>query len=187
MNEEMQDLQRRLEQATAPDCPAEALADPEVAAWREGWLSLARLLEKGAGPLCAQSRAPMGTTRSMVGWSDRSGKLNLSPLPRRRIPVLSALIAASLLIGVTWFGLDHAGPGYPEPAGGQNQVVQNQAPLVITDETDLRWDDGWDENMAALSTQITLLQNEGDGWTADYLHLRSRLDALRQEMDNYSL
>jgi hypothetical protein len=176
MNDELHNLERRLEQATAPECPAEALTDPEVAAWREGWLALGPILESIEPPaedLLTKIIPPASIVR-----------------PRRPVPVVSALIAASLLIGISLFGLLRSASVLHEPSGDQNQVARTESvalPKDITGDDDLRWDDNWDQQLAVLSDQLALVQNEGDGWTADYIDIRSRVDTLQQELENNSL
>ncbi|MBN2577870.1 MAG: hypothetical protein JXB10_02680 [Pirellulales bacterium] len=173
MNDELPNLERRLEQATAPLCPEEALNDPQLAAWREGWLALEQLLE---------SIEPPADWRPV----QRVLPANISRAPRGA-SVVSALIAASLLVGLTVFGLYHTENSLSETGLGRHPIVQQHTPQNIPEETDLRWDDNWDEKLSALSTRLALVQGDGDVWTADYLNLRSRANALQQELENNAL
>ena len=45
MTDGQRELERRLERATARQCPAEDSLEPETAALRAGWLALGELLE----------------------------------------------------------------------------------------------------------------------------------------------
>jgi len=106
VNDRTDDLQRRLQQATAPECPADecrpvedghaASVDAETASLREGWLALGQLLE---------AAQPM---------SDASTLERRLPLPQASLPQaapskasprwkasIAAAMAASLVIGAT--------------------------------------------------------------------------------------
>jgi hypothetical protein len=175
MNDELKNLQRRMERATAPDCPAEALADSELAEWREGWLALGRILEdqeKLSGPIA-------------LAHPLRRGEHPPTPAPAKRISILSVLIAASLLIAATLFGLYRAKEFFPE-LDPTRQSAPDEA-QQFSRSFDLRWDDNWDARMSYLSTRLALVQRDGDGWTTEYYRLRGRANALEWELEYNSL
>jgi hypothetical protein len=176
MNQSPDDLQRRLEQATAPDCPAEALADAELAAWREGWLALGRMLDdrdQRSGPVA-------------ILHPSRLGPQSPSPGTPRKVSVVSVLIAASLLLAATLFGLYRAKKLFPELDPTHQQLVQDSTQRSLRG-IDLRWDDNWDARISVLSTRLALVQCDGDGWTTEYFQLSNRANALQWELENSSL
>jgi hypothetical protein len=170
MNDELKKLQHRLEQATAPDCPAEALADAELAAWRESWLALGQMLEDREKQAHPMAIAPPGKHADPAAAS-------ASP---RKVSLFSVAVAASLLVAAALFGLHRAKQLFHESDSPEDPSQQ------IARRFDLRWNDNWDARISILSTRLALVQCEGDGWTTEYLRLHTRANVLERELDSNS-
>jgi hypothetical protein len=170
MNDESKKLQHRLEQATSPDCPAEALADTELAAWRESWLALGQMLEdreKQARPMAIALPGQLADPAA-------------APASPRKVSLFSMAVAASLLVAAAMFGLHRAKQLFHESDSPENSSQR------IARHIDLRWNDNWDARISILSTRLALVQYEGDGWTTEYLRLHTRANALERELDGNS-
>ena len=136
-------LQRRLEQATAPEGASQDNLEPETRSMREAWLDFGRLLEAG------QPSEEISLDRWRMPRPSRV---------RRRLLTSGALVAASLLIGVamTWMLYD-ANPldGIVSPAVEKTAAINpDRATLIHQEEqtslqaNGLEWDDSLDEQIA---------------------------------------
>lgn len=191
MNDEARELQRRLELATAAECPPDASLDTETASLdgeteslREGWLALGQLLEAAQPaldrPLKLQRPAPKRASR----WSK------------------AAAMAASLVIGVTlaWsliakMAVDPTQPGREIAVEGDDSKTQQPAPNDIEAEDiepsdpsdELDWDDSLDDRIALVSQEIIRVQ--GDWYCLDdaFGPLRDGIDQIEQEIEDDTL
>jgi len=202
VSDELTNLERRLEAATARDVPPEGPLDPEAAALREGWLALSQLLEAAEKQLgdCPDFRA---TTRSVVpemGLSpsaDESPSADKSPAapPQRRRWRLAAVVAmaVSLLVGVAlaWHMLGQGRSGdqtasQDEPStvlpGGDAVADARQPKTTAPTTPPSAWEDPLDERIDQARQAIVLLQQDwrggGDGTDPVY----DRLEQIRQEI-----
>ena len=180
MSDELNELERRLAAATAPECPAHLLSDAETAALREGWLALGELLE-AAQPMLDQP-------------------VRLRQPPNRRVPVGwrlagAAALAASVLLGMTlaWqLTRGSRGGGTSSPSEGlavaaEEPNAPSEQPRTIPTEDELAWDDPLDEQIALAGQQILGLQQ---GW--DYLDdafgpVYHGLEAMEDDLDESTL
>ena len=185
MSDEFDKLQRQLEQATAPDCPAESRLDAETASLREGWLALAELL-KAAEPA---SEEPL--------------ELRAPLMPVRRVgPKAVGLVAlaASLLVAVSvagrWIRSDRAGGSGSlsehalsgvistdrEPVGpGPGQIE----PASLADR--FAWDDPLDQQIASVAQELVRLQQDWDQVDGGFGPLYHGLEAMAEELDQSPL
>ena len=155
MNDEPSELERRLERATAPECPSDPPQDAETAALRDGWLALGQLLE------AAQPSGEPFQLRSMPERTRRVG----------RWPVVAAAVAASLLLGVAlaWklvgggavddvSRLDGAVAAHVPPGTGANVAPKPTLSEPVVD--DLPWDDPLDQQIASVAEEVVRVQQE---------------------------
>jgi hypothetical protein len=156
------EFERRLELVTSERCPPQAALDAESAALRGAWLALGELIEGTQGePPRAAPASPLRPARR--------GK--------RRLPVVAAALAGSLLIAVSiaWClwpaGVRGRSPlipapstplavrqSEPSPAAPTSQVQPSRAPLR---ETDLAWEDPLDREIGvAARATVQVARNE---------------------------
>ena len=179
MSDEPRDLQRRLEQATAADCPADKPLEPDTASLREAWLAFAALLE-ATGP------APLEKLRSEQEITVRFGKGRVPfslrenrdgppviPRTRRRLAAVAAL-AASIAVAVTliWNGMRQpagpppladgpASPDIEQPAPDSKQPRQALAANDVDQDADqFDWDDSLDEQLVQVGQEIVRVQQD---------------------------
>jgi hypothetical protein len=139
MSENLDKLERMLEQATAAQGQAQDGLDPEAASLGEAWIAFGRLLEAAEAPV-----------EPAIGhWAMPR------PTPGRRwlLPA-AALLAASLLIGIatTWTFRSTIAPSSPV-----GQVAKLPPP---TPATGPQWDDSWDEQIAQVGRNVIYAQQD---------------------------
>jgi hypothetical protein len=180
VSDELSELKRRLEAATAPDCPPHLLGDAETAAWREGWLALGELLE--------------------AGQPTRHAPVPLWQPPRRPARAVwrraaAAAVAATLLLSVTLLWQAHRGnrrsgmPSPPQPlaAGLEPSTAPSAEPHTTSTEDELVWDDPLDEQIALAGQQILRLQQDGDYLGDAFGPLYYGLEEMGDELDQNTL
>ena len=179
MSEDLDKLQRLLEQATAAEGASEDDLNPQTGSLREAWTDFGRLLE-AAQPAPYYSPLPTNL-RSVPG----EGQVHNSPLPlgegqgvraiprparrRRRLLAAAALLAASLLIGVltTWTLRETEPSMNPSPAQQQTAATKaGDATLVQQNHTAAptangpQWDDSLDEQIAQVGRRMIYAQQD---------------------------
>ena len=186
MNEELkqQELQRRLEQATAAD-PQTPL-DPEAAAWREGWAAWGNLLETGNAPDNA-TVARLLDIPAASGMSPGNAEVRKTPAHSRRswasyAGIASAALVVSLMVAV---GMLKYAPSIdpPEDENTGNSIVNNKA-FPFGRRNPLAWDDYFlDYRFARIETQLLLAQYDSPSLGYSFDSVRSNLDSLSKEID----
>lgn len=211
------DLQRRLEQATAADLPVDLPLDAESASLREGWLALEQLL-RAAEPVgelppmpCELSKPPITGAR----WTPA------------RIAATLAASAAALLIGATLIWNTFltsranapaapsrliASPGTggvtkgivqqpreaadqprsePQPAGARpapRAVATSGATNMPQDEPNrLRWDDEVDDQLALLSQELVLIRQDAYRPEGGFESVRSGIEQIEEDFQDNRL
>ena len=182
MSDEPRDLQRRLEQATAADFPADTPLEPETAALREAWLAFAALLEAtGPAPLeklRSEQEITVRFGKGTVPFSLRENRDSPPVIPgavrtRRRLAAVAAL-AASVAVAVTliWNGMRQpagpppladgpASPDIEQPAPDAKQPRQALAANDVDQDADqFDWDDSLDEQIVQVGREIVRVQQD---------------------------
>lgn len=179
MNDEMNKMQRLLEEVTAAgNAPSEA-PDPEIASLREAWLAFGQLLE-GVEPASDISALPQAGQGQ--GERDR-------PMPRpaqtwRWLLPTTGLLAASLLVAVAmaWMlrdgGLQEAAA--PAPVQTASNTARSQSGSV-------EWDDSFDEQVAQLGQQVIAVRENQHFRVDDFALMEYRIEQFRQEVQMDSL
>lgn len=183
MTDDLRELERRLEEATAsPNAAADGL-DADTAALRAGWLALGELLET-TQPAADVQLPPMP----------------LPPAPRRTrwAPVALAALAASLLVALTatWCarGTKPVAPlPTPSPEIAGNAAKPSAAPIqqkpVEPDDVEIAWDDSLDEEFAQASQAITQARQDwlATATTWRVYHFESQLENVKKDLDANTL
>ena len=158
MNDEMRELQRQLEAATAPDNVPEGNVDAETSSLRRGWLGLGQLLDAAEATLAE----PSGRWQVPVRRKARRGHL-----------AMVAVLAASLLVAVTiaWLVRRPGTAGTPIPASGALAAGSKTPGPKSTDRpkspstqqapragAELEWDDSLDEQLASAAEAVMSVQ-----------------------------
>ena len=155
MNEDINELQRLLEQATAAEGASQKDMDPEARSMREAWLDFGRLLEAGK----PSEEIPLGR------W--------VAPRPsraRRRLLTSGALVAASLLIGVamTWMLRDADRSERSFSPVVEKTAAINPSDMALVQQQrqttsaldELLWDDSLDEQIAQVGWEMVYAQQD---------------------------
>ena len=189
MNEELkqQELQRRLEQATAAD-PQTPL-DPEAAAWREGWAAWGNLLETGNAPDNA-TVARLLDIPAASGMAPGNAEVRKTPAHSRRswasyAGIASAALVVSLMVAV---GMLKYAPSIDPPEDGNNdpsaKSIANKPIFPLGRRDPLAWDDTLDYRFARMETQLLLAQYDSPSLGYSFDSVRSNLDSLSKENDH---
>jgi len=180
MNEDIQELERVLERATASTAPPECDMDANTAALREAWRVWGRLLRTAETPM------DPAVARRMAPRFAR----------RRWLAAAAGLLAASVAIGAAtaWIAgsarhLEQAS-SLPATAGPANTkaplVAARRAPAAGT-SNESQWDDLFDDQIAQVGRELISAQQ---GWSlhADAFDLvRSRLEEIHAEIETGQL
>ncbi len=195
MNDRTHDLERRLQQATAAECPPPAsmdteLTDAETASLREGWLALGQLLET-AQPMSDASALEELLPSPQAAPSKASSHWKAS---------LAAALAASLVIGATlaWNFMsrrteipsqpthdvavedtDREAP-QPIPTVEKEAIAENP-----TDE--LQWDDSLDDQLALVSQEIMRIEGDWDYLDDAFSPVWEEIDRIEQDIEEDTL
>lgn len=159
MSDELNELERRLERATAAECPSEPILDAETASLREGWLALGQLLEAVRPQLEQPLQLPEPARPK--------------PLVRWRLAGVAA-VAASILVGLTlvWKSIGTSRPSTPSSVS-EASAVEAEQPLPARRTTqlasvadELAWDDSLDQQIASAAQAVVRIQQ--DWYHLDY-------------------
>ena len=205
MNDDLGELQRRLEWATAPANMPDKSADKslgespdaaQIASLREGWLALGQLLETAQPapdePLqlrCLQANRP--APRATWRWWKVAG---------------ITAVAAALTIGVTlaWSlmrnrSVDPTQPGREmvlesdgsktqQPDTGLATTVAKQTELPDMSDADaLDWDDSLDDQIALVGRRIIEVQGNWYGLDDALSPVRDGIDQIEEEFESDTL
>lgn len=176
MTDDLRELERRLEEATASRDSAADNLDADTAALRAGWRALGELLET-TQPEAEVSMPPM-------------------PLPpdarrTRWAPVAAAALAASLLVALTatWYVRGTT----PAPKIAANAPKPSTEPIgqkpAVSDDLEIAWDDSLDEEFAQAGQAI--IQSQQD-WLASastwrVFHFEDQLEDFKADLDQSTL
>lgn len=183
MSDELNELQRRLERATAPERPVDPPEDSETAALREGWLALGQLLE-AAEPRQEPfelRRWPEERTR-YVGWRS----------------VVAAAVAACLLIGVAlaWRFTGGSAPGdEAKPSGAVAVNTRHEDGVIVSSERtgpeppaeELGWDDPLDQQIASVAQEVVRVQRDWYGADDAFAPVYRGLEQMGEDLAEGSL
>lgn len=190
MNDDSHELERRLEQATAPPGVDEAPLDPEIARLRAGWLALGELLE-AAQP--QSSPRPLAAERP---WA-RAAIIATRPSPHTNwLLVVVAALAASLLIAISvtrhilsatpkttpsalpsQFARDGVKPGHSPQDDGTTAVS----------DAELAWNSSLDQEIEQAGQAIMQLRQNQLASAAVSDQLQYQLENLRQDIEESPL
>jgi hypothetical protein len=192
VTEDLSQLERRLEQATASDGASDGPLDAETASLREGWLALTERL-KAVQPAAA----------SPLVW--REPRRSRRYEGRRALAVIA--VAASLVMGVAVAGrmvrTDRVGPvaAFSAPSAGSAELaarasttdpVQPGAPSDQRGETEQvptvrDWDDPLDQQIAAAGDEIAGVHRDWDHLDDALGTLYYGLDQVERDLEESSL
>jgi hypothetical protein len=183
MNDDLRQLARQLEQATAgPDAPKAAL-DPQTASLREAWLAFGQLLE-------AATSTP-GALPEAMPWTPPRGH-------RRWLLPAALAMAASLLVALTvaW-GVSGHGP-LAGPGGAPKEVASNggkhigptPAPEPISPTVspaaapavELAWDDTLDSEIVSAGRAVVSVGHDWLGRAAGSTAVPYGLSQLNEDL-----
>ncbi len=162
MSEDLDKLQRLLEQATAAEGASEDDLNPQTGSLREAWIEFGRLLE-AAQPATYYSPLPLGERAGVRAVPRHVARR------RRRLLSAAALLAASLFIGVltAWTLRETEQSMNPSPAQQQTAATKaGDATLVQQNHTAAptangpQWDDSLDEQIAQVGRQVIYAQQD---------------------------
>jgi hypothetical protein len=156
MNEDLDKLQRSLEQATAPK-PAPGDLDLQTKSLRAAWVAFGQLLET-AQPRTTELSFPLPSNGTGANAARR----------RRRLLSAAGLLAASLLIGIAtaWmFRTTTNQPASPVVLAGQTASVNTNRVTPAEKQrqaaaTDPQWNDSLDEQIAQVGQGVILAQQD---------------------------
>lgn len=181
MTDDLGELERRLELATARHCPAEVLLEPETAGLRAAWLALGEVLE------ASQPQVELPLKR-------------LPPLPakprRRWLAPMVATMATSALIVVTaaWYvrGTKPATAVSPSPAAIANNSHATPSPAkkraaAASRDAELAWDDSLDQEIALAGQAIALAQRDRFASAPASNRVQYQMETLGKELDDNPL
>ncbi len=183
-NLELDDLRRRLEQATASEGRAEGPLDAETASLREGWLALGELL----GAVEPPPEKPL--------------RLREPPRPRRvaRTAAVLAALGASLVIGATlaarWVADDRVVRRVLLPQDAASRSMEREEPQVepvaepvetASLEDHEAWDDPLDQQIALAAQRIVGVQQDWDRVDGAFGPLYTALEEMAEELDESAL
>ncbi len=180
MTDDLGELERRLELATARRCPAEDSLEPETAGLRAAWLTLGDVLE------AAQPQVALPLKR-----------LPSPAKPYRRwLAATVAAMAASVLIVVTatWYvrGTKPTTTVSPSPAAIADNSRATPSPVkkqagAASRDAELAWDDSLDQEIAAASQAIALAQRDQFASAPASNRVQYQMETLGKELDNNPL
>jgi len=188
MTDGQRELERRLERATARQCPAEDSLEPETAALRAGWLALGELLE------AAQPQA-----------DPPPRLLSLRPVQRRKrwLPVTMAVTAASVLLAVTvaWSvrGIRPAaipspqpsqvadGRIKPSPAAAKQTLPRTAEQMPTASGNAETWDDSLDQEIERAGRAILQAQQDQLASAAASGRFQYQLENLKKDLEDSPL
>jgi hypothetical protein len=191
MKRDIEELERRLEQATAPGWATSDPIDPEAASLREAWLAFGQLLESGQPPAPDApmpvdrwlARAKNSTRREKAGWLHRW-------MPK------VAMLAASLaiVVGASWVivGISRN----RDLAGSAEKIATTKDKASPTKETqppavakadEPKWDDSFDEQLASLSWQLACIRQNQNFRTDGIGIFQYQLKQLSQAIEGETL
>jgi hypothetical protein len=191
MTDDVRELERRMQQATAPCFEAGTELDPEIASLRAGWLALEELL------VVAQSQVepPMCCVPFV-------------PTPRRKRWMLMRLaaLAASLLITVTVISYlagkkpttsdlanakPAATPAQHEPAVAQiPRTPDSPAPQktpAVASKAELAWNDSFDQEIESAGWAVRQAQLDRYAFASKSGQMQYQLEDLKKEIEDSSL
>ena len=181
MNDELRQLERRLEQATARRLPDGTTLDSETAALREGWLAMAQLLE--AADAASAEMAPVRP---------------LPPAGSRRtwMAAAAAAIAASLLVGgaLAWklssggnsveqVAKDRAPSQQPEPLRAPEKDL-TAFPMALPDTSS---DESLDEGIARAYQELIRIEQDWHRLGSASAPLANKLEQIGQELSQSTI
>ncbi len=192
-DEDLKNLERQLERATAAESPTDAVPDEETKALRETWLSLTSLLET--------------VTRPALNEPFELQLPRVRPNGRLLIGVV-AMVAASLLAAVAlgWHLLGSertASPTAPanqivkpnqiiepdqiaKPAPKSTQPAMKQA-VAKSNGSQLDWDDSLDQQLVSAGREMVRVQQDWHGLDNAFAPLQHGLEQMRQDIKNDQL
>jgi hypothetical protein len=174
MNEDIEKLQRMLEQATAAEEASEDGLDPETASLREAWIGFGRLLD------AAEASAVV----SPLALASLKGTVPVRPCCRL-LPT-AALLAASLLMGIVTAWMFQTPQRLVAPSGSPEQMATvDTGSLTPTEEP--QWDDAFDEQMAQIDQQIVYVQQDADLLANASGSVQYQLEQMQQELESGGL
>ena len=171
MSNEMKNLQRQLEEATAAADAVDASLDAETASLRESWLAFGELLDTAGGPTPQPLEMPQ-LPRRVVG-------------PRRWL-ALSAALAASLLIAITLVINAMRPEQIAKPKFDVTPKVDLPSrPELVADE--LQWDDTLDEQIAQAGQHLVRAQRDWYQLDGPFSSLQDGIGQMEEDMDQSTL
>jgi hypothetical protein len=180
MNDDLQELERSLERATASTGPPESDMDPQTAALREAWAVWGRLLEAAETP-----QEPL-----LVRWTPPRS------IKRRWLPVAAGLSAALVTIGAAtvWIALAARPPAdslpSPETAASTGQpgaLAAATQPQSAPTASEAPWDDTVDEELAHVGQKLIRAQQDWHARTDAFDLVWSRLERIHAEVETGQL
>ena len=175
MSDELRELQRRLEQATAAEVPPDAELDAETRELRDGWLALGQLLE---------TAHPDGET-----------PIELPPMPRRspgrrwKLAAVAALAASLVVVATLAWMLSES--GQRQKGRIASPEVKQPAPAVAQNEGELQqfdWDDTLDDHIATAGREVVLcIQEDWRHVDETFSPLSEGLQQIRQDIEDSTL
>ena len=175
MSQDLDKLQRMLEQATAEHGPCQDNLDPEAASLREVWLLFGELLD-ATQP--AQHVFPLSLGERAGGRSIRSAQRRQWLLP------MTSLLAASLLIAVATMWLsrstDESLQLVPQQMASTGKTDQSKP---VQDVATPQWDDqSLDEQIAQVGQNIKYAGQDRYTTTDPFGSLRYGIDDMQKEL-----
>jgi len=195
VNDELDKLQRQLEEATAPESEGHVPPNEETASLREGWLALGRLLET------AQPVEEPFERRPVVRKTQGSGGAM----------AVVATLAASLLIGVTtaWLLIGNARPGglnvvdgVAATGDGQERVaeplpekpaVQPERALAVAPPSEkmvvdpLAWDDSFDDQLALVGEEVIRMEEDWYDLDGPFEPILDGMEQMERDFEDHTL
>lgn len=182
MSDELENLQRSLEQATAPIGERQGNLDPQTAEWRETWLAFGQLLgteELSAGPSLARLTMPT------------------APRRHRRLAAISGLLVAAVSLAAVAAWLMIAGsrqlPVGPSPENVAVKTHQGATAPAATPErpapaNDIpQWNDTIDDQLAQVGRQVIRVQQRQLWQDNAVSTLQYGVEQLQQEIKDSQL
>ena len=161
MTNDLERMQRLLEEATAAgDAPADRL-DPEAASLREAWLAFGEMLEAAQPPVLVSPLLPG------EGQGVRASHVR----PRWHRLLATGALAASLVVGAAMIWMLHGAAGRQDLAPTTEQhasthqkasPIQNARAKTVAATTAPQWDDSLDEQFRTGSLANALCSRERD-------------------------
>jgi hypothetical protein len=166
MNDELNKMQRLLEEVTAAGNAPSETPDPEIASLREAWLAFGQLLEAAQG----QEERDWPMPRPAQTW-------------RWLLPT-TGLLAASLLVAVAMAWMLRDGGRQDAAAPAPLQTASNTA---RSHSGSVEWDDSFDEQVAQLGQQVIAVRENQHFRVDDFALMEYRIEQFRQEVQMDSL